>query len=421
MGYTCAPSLDPPVYFVAKFKIQRYLTEVGNVDIWWTGSRLNQIQSPLPSVKGSLKGQAIVPLRYHFNTVTLGYTTTFWRFDKWSNLIDWMALRGVNLPLAWGGYEHILVEVFREVGLSDLEIEDFLSGPAFLPWNRLGNIQGSWGGGLPMRWVEDQFDLSKQIIQRMVELGMTPVLPSFTGFVPRALSAHYPNASIVSSSKWENFEDNLTSVPFLEPFDPLFSTFQESFIRKQMEEYGNVSHVYTLDQYNENDPFSGNLTYLRDVSNGTIASLRAADPDAIWLMSGWLFFSSSAFWTMDRIQAYLGGVEDPDSMIILDLYSEAQPQWNRTQNYFGKHWIWCELHDFGQNMGLEGNLDELTNGPITALHGPNSSMKGVGLTMEGQEGNEIVYDILLDQAWSDRKSTRLNSSHSGESRMPSSA
>ena len=58
------------------------------------------------------------------------------------------------------------------------------------------------------------------------------------------------------------------------------------------------------------------------------------------------------------------------------------------------------LHDFSQNMGMEGNLDELTNGPITALHGPNSSMKGVGLTMEGQEGNEIVYDILLDQAWS---------------------
>lgn len=27
-------------------------------------------------------------------------------------------------------------------------------------------------------------------------------------------------------------------------------------------------------------------------------------------------------------------------------------------------------------------------------------MKGVGLTMEGQEGNEILYDILLDQAWS---------------------
>lgn len=313
-----------------------------------------------------------------------------------------MALRGINLPLAWNGYEHILVEVFREAGLSDPEIAEFLSGPDFLPWNRLGNTQSSWGGHLPMQWVEDQFALSKQIIQRMVELGMTPVLPSFTGFVPRSLTIHYPNAAIVNSSQWENFEASLTGVSFLEPFDPLFSAFQKSFIQKQMTAYGNVSHVYTLDQYNENDPFSGNLTYLRDVSAGTIASLRAADPEAVWLMQGWLFFSSSSFWTMDRIESYLGGVDDPDAMIVLDLYSEAQPQWNRTQNYFGKHWIWCELHDFGQNMGLEGNLEELTNGPMAALNVPGSSMKGMGLTMEGQEGNEIVYDILLDQAWSSK-------------------
>ena len=26
-------------------------------------------------------------------------------------------------------------------------------------------------------------------------------------------------------------------------------------------------------------------------------------------------------------------------------------------------------------------------------------MVGVGLTMEGEEGNEIMYDLLLDQAW----------------------
>ena len=51
-------------------------------------------------------------------------------------------------------------------------------------------------------------------------------------------------------------------------------------------------------------------------------------------------------------------------------------------------------------MGMEGNLPELTNGPINALQSPGSSMKGVGSTMEGQEGNEIVYDIVLDQAWS---------------------
>ncbi|KAI0789468.1 alpha-N-acetylglucosaminidase [Abortiporus biennis] len=367
-----------------------YLTGHGKVNIWWTGSRLDELPSRLPPVPTPFNGSAIVQYRYHFNTVTFGYTTAFWSFDKWSLLLDWMALRGINLPLAWVGYETILIQVFKEAGLSDTEISTFLSDPAFLPWNRFGNLQGSFDGGLPMQWVNDQFSLQKQIVKRMVELGMTPVLPSFTGFVPRALASHYPNASIVSGSQWSGFPSTFTNVSFLEPFDPLFTTLQKSFITKQQAAYGNISHIYTLDQYNENNPFSGDTSYLR----------KSADPEAVWLMQGWLFFSSSAFWTNDRIEAYLGSVEDNDAMIILDLYSEAQPQWNRTQNYFGKTWVWCELHDYGGNMGMEGNLQQVTSGPITALNSPGSSMKGVGLTMEGQEGNEIVYDILLDQAWS---------------------
>ncbi|TCD70100.1 hypothetical protein EIP91_004829 [Steccherinum ochraceum] len=382
-----------------------YLTEFGGVDIWWTGSRLDQLPTRLPSVGSPVNGSSIVPWRYHFNTVTFSYTTAFWGFDKWELLLDWLALRGVNLPLAWVGNEYILIQVFKEVGLSDAEINSFLSGPAFQSWNRFGNIQGSWGGALPMQWVEDQFDLQKQLVQRMVELGMTPVLPSFTGFVPATLQNHFPNASIAIGSSWSGFPTSLTNDSFLSPSDPLFSQLQASFISKQMKAYGNVSHIYTLDQYNENNPASGDLDYLRNVTAGTFESLRAADPQAVWLMQGWLFFSSESFWTNERVEAYLGGVPNPQDMIVLDLYSEAQPQWNRTNNYFGKQWVWCELHGYGGNMGFEGNLEELTQAPLAALNSPNSTMTGMGLTMEGQEGNELVYDILLDQAWS---STPLN-------------
>jgi alpha-N-acetylglucosaminidase len=310
-----------------------------------------------------------------------------------------MALRGVNLPLAWVGYEYILIQVFREAGLSDSDISNFLSGPPFQAWNHFGNIQGSWGGELPMQWVNDQFDLQKQLIPRMVELGMIPVMPSFTGFVPRALSLLYPNASIVVGGQWEEFPSSYTNVSFLEPFDPLFLTLRKSFIDKQAAAYGNVSHIYTLDQFNENNPYSANASYLQSIASSTIASLRAADPEAIWMMQGWMFFSSETFWTTELVQAYLGGVGN-DSMIILDLYSEAQPQWQRLDAYYGKHWIWCELHDYGGNMGLEGNFVNITVAPLSALASAGSSMVGVGLTPEGLEGNEIVYDVLLDQAWS---------------------
>ena len=51
-------------------------------------------------------------------------------------------------------------------------------------------------------------------------------------------------------------------------------------------------------------------------------------------------------------------------------------------------------------MGLYGQVENVTYNPIEALRNSTSTMVGMGLTMEGQEGNEIIYDILLDQAWS---------------------
>ncbi|KIJ63681.1 glycoside hydrolase family 89 protein [Hydnomerulius pinastri MD-312] len=377
-----------------------YLTEFCNVDIYWTGSRLSHLPSSLPSLPTPVTRTSLVKYRYFFNTVTFSYTAAFYNFSSWSLLLDWMALRGVNLPLAWVGYEYILIEVFREAGLNDAQIGDFMSGPAFQAWNRFGNIQGGWGGSLPTQWVSDQFELQKKIMTRIQELGMTPVLPSFTGFVPRAFSNIYPNASIVNGSQWGGFPVMYTNDSFLEPFDPLFATLQKSFIDKQIAAYGaNISHIYTLDQYNENDPYSGDPGYLQNISSATFASLRAADPEAVWLMQGWLFYADEAFWTTERVQAYLGGVPGNESMIILDLYSEVQPQWERLSSYYGKQWVWCELHDYGGNMGLEGNFVNVTVEPLRALGAPGSSMVGMGLTPEGLEGNEIVYDVLLDQAW----------------------
>jgi alpha-N-acetylglucosaminidase len=378
----------------------RYLTTYGGVDIFWTGSRLDNLPSQLPPVGRPVNVKSIVPYRYHFNTVTFSYTTAFYDFQQWSLLLDWMALRGVNFPLAWVGNEYILREVFLEAELSDADIASFFSGPAYQAWNRFGNIQGSWGGDLPVQWIDDQFTLQKQILHRMTDLGMTPILPAFTGFVPRAMAHLNPNASIVNGSQWNKFPTQFTNVSFLEPFDSLFARLQMSFLQKQAAAYGNISHIYALDQYNENDPFSGNTSYLSRISQGVFTSLRAADPDAVWLMQGWLFFSSEAFWTIERVKAYLDGVQDVEGLLVLDLYSEARPQWERLDSYFGKSWIWCTLHGFGGNMGFEGNLATVTQEPLRALHSPQSSMVGIGLTMEGQEGNELLYDIALDQAWS---------------------
>ena len=118
----------------------------------------------------------------------------------------------------------------------------------------------------------------------MLDLGMTPVLPAFTGFVPESISRVAPNATVVRGSEWNGFGEMYSNVTFLEPFDPLFAELQAKLLGIQREVYGETGDVYTLDQYNENVPFSGDSAYLKNISRDTMASLRDANPNAVWLM-----------------------------------------------------------------------------------------------------------------------------------------
>ncbi|KAL7789894.1 glycoside hydrolase family 89 protein [Trichoderma ceciliae] len=382
--------------------LHKYLSDVVNIDIWWhIGSQLDKAPKHLPQLKYPLKGSSVVPYRYHWNTVTTSYTSVFWTWEDWETQLDWMALRGVNLALAWIGVEKIFIDVFRDIGMNDEEISSFISGPAFLAWFHFGNIQGSWGGDVPDSWVDDQFALQLKILDRMKELGITPILPAFPGFVPRSISRVFPNISLSTSPLWENFAAEFSADTYINPFDPHFAQMQKLFIGKQQELYGNVTKFWTLDQFNENQPLSGDLSYLQNVSHNTWATIKAADPEGVWVMQAWLFSSDSAFWSNDRIEAFLSGITENSDMLLLDLFAESAPQWLRTNSFHGKPWIWCELHDYGGNMGLYGQIENVTINSMEAVRN-SSSLVGFGLTMEGQEGNEIMYDLLLDQAWSSK-------------------
>ena len=46
-------------------------------------------------------------------------------------------------------------------------------------------------------------------------------------------------------------------------------------------------------------------------------------------------------------------------MLILDLFSEAYPEYDRTDFYFGQPFIWCMLHNFGGQLGFYGKIDAI--------------------------------------------------------------
>lgn len=100
---------------------------------------------------------------------------------------------------------------------------------------------------MPYSWIESQFELQKKIIVRIVELGMTPVLLGFAGFVPPSITRVLPDPNVTNGSVWNGFNSTYTSDTFLKPFDKNFTDLQYKFITKQQAYYGNVTHIYALD------------------------------------------------------------------------------------------------------------------------------------------------------------------------------
>ena len=49
-------------------------------------------------------------------------------------------------------------------------------------------------------------------------------------------------------------------------------------------------------------------------------------------------------------------------MIVLDLYAEVDPVWQRTESFYGQPFIWCMLHNFGGNIGFYGNVMSVVSG-----------------------------------------------------------
>ena len=58
----------------------------------------------------------------------------FWNWARWQQEIDWMAMNGVNLPLAFTAQESIWQMVYKQLGLTQEELDQHFAGPAFLAW-----------------------------------------------------------------------------------------------------------------------------------------------------------------------------------------------------------------------------------------------------------------------------------------------
>lgn len=370
----------------------------------WSGNRLDFPQT-LPDKP---RETVVSPFDNHlfYNVCTFGYTSPFWGWEQWEREIDWLALHGFDMPLAPIATEAILTRVWKGIGLSQEEIDAYFTGPAHFPWMRMGNMS-EVDGGMSQAWFDSQVALQHKVLDRMKALGMKPVFQGFAGFVPKAVKEHYPGVDLMTT-RWSGHESWM-----LNPKDSLFSVISTAFVREWEKEFGKGAY-YLIDSFNELDiPFGEKgsqerFDKLHDYSATIYRSLAEANPDAVWVMQGWMFGYQRDLWDPESVEALLSGAPD-DKMQIIDLAVDFNHfvwkngnSWDNLSGFYGKGWIWSTVPNFGGRSALKGPVDFYLNGHLEALESASKGhLSGFGSSPEGVENNEIIYELISAAGWSD--------------------
>ncbi len=385
-----------------------YLKEACHSMATWGGEHIN-----IPAVWPDFEKKQITSpykFRYYLNVVTFGYTTPYWDWARWEKELDWMALHGINMPLATVASEAIAERVWLKLGLSKSEIRDFFTGPAYLPWHRMGNLN-KWDGPLSDTWQENQLKLQHQIIGRMRELGFEPVVPAFAGFVPEAFMEKHPELK-VKRLKWGGFpEENNAFV--LSPGSPFFEEIGRLFVQEWETEFGKNTY-YLSDSFNEMelpvDDKEAKYKLLEDYGESIYKSIVAGNPDAVWVTQGWTFGYQYKFWDKPSLQSLLKNVPD-DKMMIIDLANDypkwvwhTEQTWKQHEGFYGKKWIFSYVPNFGGKTTLTGDLSLYASSSAEALRSPyRKQLIGFGFAPEGIENNEAIYELLSDMGWQENE------------------
>ena len=355
-----------------------YLQKHCYCDLFWNcGDRL-ELPQPLPRLPQRVRIVSPHRYRYAYNFCTHGYTTPWWGWAEWERELDYLALNGANLALIIQGQEAVWVQTLQAMGYTEAEARAWLVLPSHQPWMWMDNLENH-GAPLPATLIERRLELGRQILSRMRELGIAPVLPGYYGMVPPDFQKRFPAARIHAQGHWFN----LKRPDFLHPTDPLFAKIAQAFYVAQDQLFGGAQ-FYAADPFHE-----GGCLQNINIPEAGRAILQAMN-GSIWILQSW---------RENPMQEMIDPL-DKNKLLVLDLFCEDHENWKLRRHFNGTPWLWCTVHNFGGNVDMGGRLDWMGEGPVAAMNDPEKGrLCGIGALMEGSQVNPVVWELFFGNAW----------------------
>ena len=94
--------------------LNHYLKENCGWHLTWCGKQ-EELPEVLPLPQDKVMRTSPYKYRYYLNYCTFNYTMSWWDFDRWQQEIDFMALNGINMPLALTGQNSVWQRVYKKL------------------------------------------------------------------------------------------------------------------------------------------------------------------------------------------------------------------------------------------------------------------------------------------------------------------
>lgn len=361
-------------YISAFTGIYDYLKKYCGVQLSWCGNRKIRIKE-LAMFDGTLSRTIEQKFRVYMNYCTLDYSMCWWDFERWEQEIDFMAMNGINMPLAVIGTEAVWFELLLDYGFTEREALDWVSGPAFWAWQLMTNIEGY----LPppdKAYVYHRLELGRKILERCAEFGMQPIQQGFSGHVPMRFKTKLPNVRILEQRGWCRFPETAQ----LDPTDPFFLEFGSAYLNKLEKLMGNY-HYFACDPFHEGTPPKPWFWYLRSVGETINKMYETFDRESVWVMQTW------------SMRKHIVKAVPKNRLLLLDIDSEKTVKF---RNLWGYPVVAGMLHNFGGKNAMQGKLKLHCQNRYLKLKSGGANVVGTGMFMEGIEQNPVIYDLQFE-------------------------
>ena len=336
-----------------------------------------------PAVGETITKKSKFLYRYFFNYCTFSYTYSFDVWEDWEKTIDYLLLSGYNMILNPIGFETIWRETLLKLDYTEKEIQNYLCGPAFYAWQWMMNMTG-WAGGVPLWWYEARKELAGKFNLRVQAFGATTMSAGYAGMVPADFAEHFPDAKLIEQGKWCGF----VRPAILMPEDPIFDRVASIFYAESKKIAGaDKIHYYSVDPFHEGGRTGG--IDLADYSARVYKKMTEIDEQAVWVFQGWTGSPKG-----EMLRAIPMG-----RAIVTALSARADFE---GELYSGVPWLYCAVFCFGGQYNYQGNAEGILLGPHKCLAREDANIIGMGYMPEGVNCNEIIYEILAYNAFSEK-------------------